>query len=125
MSSIETDTIVALATPPGRSGIGIVRLSGPQSLGILRDANVPLLTHAELQKPIDDNGAHLRALEAAGLDHRSYRWHLASRPNAAEDAAVALKLRRVMSTTGMIAGGSVGSASMMAFNRDRLACTLR
>jgi tRNA modification GTPase len=36
MSSAETDTIVALATPPGRSGIGIVRLSGPQSLDILR-----------------------------------------------------------------------------------------
>src|SRR5205085_2739157 len=36
MSSIETDTIVAPATSPGRSGIGIVRLSGPQSLGILR-----------------------------------------------------------------------------------------
>src|ERR1041384_7857079 len=37
MSSAETDTIVALATPPGRSGIGIVRLSGPQSLAILRE----------------------------------------------------------------------------------------
>jgi tRNA modification GTPase len=36
MSGAETDTIVALATPPGRSGIGIVRLSGSQSLGILR-----------------------------------------------------------------------------------------
>src|SRR5258706_1950029 len=36
MSSAETDTIVALATSPGRSGIGIVRLSGPQSLCILR-----------------------------------------------------------------------------------------
>src|ERR1051326_2164336 len=33
---VEADTIVALATPPGRSGIGIVRLSGPQSLDILR-----------------------------------------------------------------------------------------
>lgn len=30
------DTIVAIATPPGRSAIGIVRLSGPQSLEILR-----------------------------------------------------------------------------------------
>ncbi len=30
-----TDTIVALSTPPGRSGIGVVRLSGPSSLGIL------------------------------------------------------------------------------------------
>ena len=36
MSGAETDTIVALATPPGRSGIGIVRLSGSQSLSILR-----------------------------------------------------------------------------------------
>jgi tRNA modification GTPase len=30
------DTIVAIATPPGRSAIGVVRLSGPQSLEILR-----------------------------------------------------------------------------------------
>ena len=32
----ETDTIVALSTPPGRSGIGVVRLSGPDSLPIMR-----------------------------------------------------------------------------------------
>ena len=30
------DTIVALATPPGRGGIGVIRLSGPGSLRILR-----------------------------------------------------------------------------------------
>jgi tRNA modification GTPase len=30
------DTIVAIATPPGRSAIGIVRLSGPESLAVLR-----------------------------------------------------------------------------------------
>lgn len=34
MSAI--DTIVALSTPPGRSGIGVVRLSGPRSLTIAR-----------------------------------------------------------------------------------------
>ena len=28
-----TDTIVAIATPPGRGGIGVVRLSGPQARG--------------------------------------------------------------------------------------------
>jgi len=37
------DTIVAIATPPGRSGIGVVRLSGPQSHTIARR----LTTHAE------------------------------------------------------------------------------
>lgn len=32
----ETDSIVALSTPPGRSGIGVIRISGPASLNILR-----------------------------------------------------------------------------------------
>lgn len=30
------DTIVAIATPPGRGGIGVVRLAGPQALAIAR-----------------------------------------------------------------------------------------
>lgn len=30
------DTIVALVTPPGRSGIGVIRLSGPRALAITR-----------------------------------------------------------------------------------------
>ena len=32
---IQTDTIVALSTPPGRGGIGVIRLSGPEALRIL------------------------------------------------------------------------------------------
>jgi tRNA modification GTPase len=39
------DTIVAIATPPGRGGIGIVRLSGPEAHGIARvllASNAPL-----------------------------------------------------------------------------------
>ncbi len=32
MKAVDTDTIVAIATPPGRGGIGIVRISGPQAL---------------------------------------------------------------------------------------------
>jgi tRNA modification GTPase len=34
--TVPTDTIVALSTPPGRSGIGVIRISGEHSLGILR-----------------------------------------------------------------------------------------
>ena len=30
------DTIVAIATPPGRGGIGVVRLSGPAAVSIAR-----------------------------------------------------------------------------------------
>ncbi len=34
MSFSTQDTIVAIATPPGRGGIGVVRLSGPHALPI-------------------------------------------------------------------------------------------
>ena len=33
---LQTDTIVALSTPPGRSGIGVIRISGAASIKILR-----------------------------------------------------------------------------------------
>src|SRR5436309_1296620 len=36
-----SDTIVAIATPPGRGGIGVVRLSGPEAALIVRR----LITH--------------------------------------------------------------------------------
>lgn len=61
-----------------------------QAMGILREAGVPLLTHAELQGPIDD---HAPALRAMSLDHTSYRYHLESRPKAAENAAIELMVR--------------------------------
>jgi len=34
--TLSTDTIAAIATPIGQGGIGIIRLSGPESLGILK-----------------------------------------------------------------------------------------
>lgn len=34
---LQPDTIVALCTPPGRSAIGVIRVSGPASLKILRE----------------------------------------------------------------------------------------
>lgn len=59
-----TDTIVALSTPPGRSGIGVIRLSGPRSLEIARTLVqnkqlTPEPQHARLQTIYD-----LESLEA-------------------------------------------------------------
>ena len=34
IAASQTDTIAAISTPPGRGGIGIVRLSGPEAVGI-------------------------------------------------------------------------------------------
>ncbi|MBD0326016.1 MAG: tRNA uridine-5-carboxymethylaminomethyl(34) synthesis GTPase MnmE [Pyrinomonadaceae bacterium] len=63
------DTIVALSTPPGRSGIGVIRLSGPQSLEIARrlvhDASfTPQANHVQLKsiRDLDSNEILDRAL---------------------------------------------------------------
>lgn len=53
-----TDTIVALSTPPGRSGIGVIRLSGAGSLEIARtlirdEQFTPQPNHARLQTIYD------------------------------------------------------------------------
>src|SRR5690348_5459000 len=61
-------TIVALATPTGRSGIGVVRLSGPASVGILKkmlgdSSYEPQPRHAHLAELRDP--ATLEAIDAA------------------------------------------------------------
>lgn len=58
------DTIVAVATPPGRSAIGVVRLSGPQSLDILRaltrdEQFTPEPNRITLRKIVRDSGETL------------------------------------------------------------------
>lgn len=58
---MDTKTIVALATPPGRSGIGVVRLSGAGSIGILRalhaeDAPEPSPRRASLRQLRGETG---------------------------------------------------------------------
>ncbi len=60
------DTIVAVATPPGRSAIGVIRLSGPQCLPILRtlvrdEAFTPEPNRITLRKIWRDSGEPLDA----------------------------------------------------------------
>lgn len=45
--SFQEDSIVALSTPPGRGGIGVIRVSGPASLSILRRMTNPELVDPE------------------------------------------------------------------------------
>ncbi len=71
------DTIAAIATPPGRGGIGILRLSGPEALALaLRLIDRPELTpnHARFCRLVDP--ATRRALDEAVVTYyqapRSY-----------------------------------------------------
>jgi tRNA modification GTPase len=56
-----TDTIVAVATPPGRGGIGVVRLSGPDAHGIAQR----LVTHRGDFEPRHATFTRVRSRNAA------------------------------------------------------------
>jgi tRNA modification GTPase len=70
VSDNATDTIVAISTPPGRGGIGIVRLSGPQATAIaaqLVRLRQPFEhAHARLADVIDSEEAAGAMNDAAG-----------------------------------------------------------
>lgn len=52
MPALDTDTIAAIATPPGRGGIGVVRVSGTHTQAIAREllGRVPQPRRAELHR---------------------------------------------------------------------------
>jgi tRNA modification GTPase len=71
-----TDTIVAVATPPGRGGIGVVRVSGPDAHAIvlgLTDRSVPFEPrYATVVRIGDDAGAIDRAVVTTFVAPHSY-----------------------------------------------------
>ncbi len=74
------DTIVAIATPPGRGGIGIVRLSGP-------DAQRLLSSHLELRYALLPARARYCAIVDGGarLDEGVVTWFAAPNSYTGED----------------------------------------
>ncbi len=82
-----TDTIAAISTPPGRGGIGIVRLSGPQSASIaaqLVSLRQPLEhARARLADVLDAADAGPEA--AARIDEALITWFAAPNSYTAED----------------------------------------
>ncbi|HRN62593.1 MAG TPA: tRNA uridine-5-carboxymethylaminomethyl(34) synthesis GTPase MnmE [Luteimonas sp.] len=61
MTPPATDTIVAIATPPGAGGVGIVRLSGPAARAIAETVCARTLRprHAHHVRFLDDDGASI------------------------------------------------------------------
>jgi len=59
------ETIAAIATPPGRGGIGIVRISGPQASSVARQLAPQLhelkARHAHFSRWLDENGEQIDA----------------------------------------------------------------
>jgi len=128
-----TDTIAAISTPPGRGGIGIVRLSGPQAAPIasqlvrLRHPLEPLEhAHARLADVLDAAGDN-----ATRIDEALITFFAAPRSYTAEDlveiathgspVVLELLLRRALELGARLA--EPGEFTQRAFLSGRLDLT--
>jgi tRNA modification GTPase len=86
-----TDTIAAISTPPGRGGIGIVRLSGPEAIGIAgRLIRLATQVHKDVAREQDHARARFaQVLDAAGavLDEALVTMFFAPHSYTGEDLA--------------------------------------
>ena len=78
--TLDQDTIAAIATPPGRGGIGIVRLSGPAAATLL-------LPHLTLEAPLTPRHAHFTRIHDNGspLDDAIVTFYPAPHSYTGED----------------------------------------
>jgi tRNA modification GTPase len=77
------DTIVAIATPPGAGGLGVVRISGPQARGIA--AAILRFRPGHQWKPWRVSHAHLLDEDGAAVDEVLVTYFAAPRSYTAED----------------------------------------
>jgi len=83
-SNSSTDTIAAISTPPGRGGIGIVRLSGPDAPSISAQL-------VQLRQPLEHSRARLADVldpmgdQGARIDEAVVTWFRAPNSYTAED----------------------------------------
>ena len=83
----ESDTIVAIATPPGRGGIGVVRLSGPDARAIAEsaiDRGRPLVARrATLARILTSPAGH--EARGAAIDQVIVTWFAAPQSYTGQD----------------------------------------
>lgn len=130
------DTIAAISTPPGRGGIGIVRLSGPHAVSIgvqLVRLRQPLEhAHARLADVLDGSGASEHGGEVSGrIDEALVTWFAAPNSYTAEDlveiaahgspVVLELLLRRALELGARLA--EPGEFTQRAFLSGRLDLT--
>jgi tRNA modification GTPase len=133
-----TDTIAAISTPPGRGGIGIVRLSGPQAASIashlvkphqpLEHAHARLADVIDMQEAADAEGARANS---ASIDEALVTFFAAPNSYTSEDlveiaahgspVVLELLLRRALELGARLA--EPGEFTQRAFLAGRLDLT--
>jgi tRNA modification GTPase len=93
-TQVSTDTIAAISTPPGRGGIGIVRLSGPEAASIaaqLVNLHQPF-EHARARladvlegTSVESDGGNSTGSSAARIDEALVTWFAAPNSYTSED----------------------------------------
>ena len=135
MSDTATDTIAAISTPPGRGGIGIVRLSGPQAASIalqLVRPHQPLEhAHARLADVLDAEDTPAARAHSARIDEALVTFFAAPNSYTAEDlveiaahgspVVLELLLRRALDCGARLA--EPGEFTQRAFLAGRLGLT--
>ncbi len=130
-----TDTIVAISTPPGRGGIGIVRLSGPQAASIaarLARPHQPLEhAHARLADVLDTDSIENAPAQSTLIDEALVTFFGAPNSYTAEDlveiaahgspVVLELLLRRALELGARLA--EPGEFTQRAFLAGRLDLT--
>ncbi len=130
-----SDTIAAVSTPPGRGGIGIVRLSGPQSAEIashLVRLRHPLEhAHARLADVLDSSAPEVEEQAPLPIDEALVTWFAAPNSYTAEDVVeiaahgspvvLELLLRRALDLGARLA--EPGEFTQRAFLAGRLDLT--
>jgi tRNA modification GTPase len=81
MNHLDNDTIVAISTPPGRGGIGIIRLSGPEARAIAE----PLLKLRHPLAPAQARFAQIIDNTGEVLDEAIATWFAAPNSYTSED----------------------------------------
>jgi tRNA modification GTPase len=131
-STTNTDTIAAISTPPGRGGIGIVRLSGPEAASIA--VQLVRLRHpleharARFADVLDAEGS---GVDAGRIDEALVTWFAAPHSYTAEDlveiaahgspVVLELLLRRALDLGARLA--EPGEFTQRAFLSGRLDLT--
>jgi tRNA modification GTPase len=130
-----TDTIAAISTPPGRGGIGIVRLSGPRAAEIgvqLVSLRQPLEhAHARLADVLDGKSDDPLERDSGRIDEALVTWFAAPNSYTAEDVVeiaahgspvvLELLLRRALDLGARLA--EPGEFTQRAFLAGRLDLT--
>ena len=130
-----TDTIAAISTPPGRGGIGIVRLSGPESASIaaqLVRLRQPLEhARARLADVLDGDLNEAVQMDGGRIDEALVTWFAAPNSYTAEDVVeiaahgspVVLELLRKRALTLGARLAEPGEFTQRAFLAGRLDLT--